>query len=331
MPVPTPAAPAVTESVPVAAPDVPKPTPLKTYSGDFSDRVKETHASTATVLAAEQDAGPVLVQSSAQESPRGTILYIIAGVILLIAGSIGAYIAYTRSGGTSAPIVSAPSVSAPIFVDDREQVSGTGPDLMRTIEQSVGRPLATGAVRLLSLENAATTGSVFSALRVPAPDILLRNVNAQGSMAGIVNVGGAQSPFFILSVISYSNTFSGMLSWEPLLPRDLGTLFPRYQVSAPAPTVFSTTTMATTTTATTTTTAPKTVAKTATSTPAAPVTVPVFYDDAVSNHDVRIYRDAAGQSILLYGYWNQTTLVIARDPAAFAEILQRLATSRTQQ
>ena len=58
--------------------------------------------------------------------------------------------------------------------------------------------------------------------------------------------------------------------------------------------------------------------------------VATFHDEVVSNHDVRIYRDAAGKSILLYGYWNQFTLVIARDPAAFTEILGRLATSRSQ-
>ena len=55
-----------------------------------------------------------------------------------------------------------------------------------------------------------------------------------------------------------------------------------------------------------------------------------FFDEVVANHDVRIYRDAEGRSILLYGYWNQTTLVIARDPSAFAEILGRLATSRRE-
>lgn len=62
----------------------------------------------------------------------------------------------------------------------------------------------------------------------------------------------------------------------------------------------------------------------------APVFVPTFHDEVVANHDVRLYRDALGQSIVLYGYWNQTTLVIARDPAAFTEIIARLANARTQ-
>jgi peptidoglycan hydrolase-like protein with peptidoglycan-binding domain len=69
----------------------------------------------------------------------------------------------------------------------------------------------------------------------------------------------------------------------------------------------------------------------ATTTPPAPLVTIGFRDEVVANHDVRIYRDGEGRSVLLYGYWNQTTLVIARNPPSFTEILQRLATSRMEQ
>ena len=124
-------------------------------------------------------------------------------------------------------------------------------------------------------------------------------------MTGVVNVNGKQSPFFILSVTAYSETFAGMLAWERSMLRDVGKLYPPY---------------------------PSPVSNTpATSTaPVVPESLLAFHDEAVSNHDVRVYRDAVGRSLLLYGYWNQSTLVIARDPAAFTEIAERLATSRTQ-
>lgn len=337
----------VPELVPLAAPKAPrhepfvadpvpkkpypepaKAMPIKTYADDFSQRMKETHASQATVLAAEQDSATGAPQASPQKAPGGNLLYILAGSVLFIAGGVGAYFVYTRYLVTIQPIILAPSISAPIFVDQREQVSNTGKDLFKVITQSVDRPLASGAVRILYVAPATTTTeSVFSALRPPAPGILLRNVKASGSMAGIVNVGGAQTPFFILSVVSYGDTFSGMLQWEPLMQRDLGPLFPLY----PAP--IQTVSLATSTAATST---QKTKAKSvATSTPSivpnlSPILKLAFSDEVIANHDVRVYRDAAGRSILLYGYWNQTTLVIARDLAAFAEILQRLATSRTE-
>lgn len=291
-------------------------TPIETYSGDFAERIKETQASTATILAAEQDAGPkpetsVTTEEEPKKIPLSSILYTIAGVALLIIGITGSYIAYTRYLTAVTPITVAPSVRAPIFVDEREVVSGTGTALLRAIEQSSTRLLTAGTVRLLHFDPATTTvKSVFSELRIPAPGVLSRNINKENSMAGIVNpapssavgTGGKQSPFFILSVASYGDTFAGMLSWELTMPRDLVALFPAYSTNVGTST-------------------------SATSTPK--VSAPVaFRDEVVANHDVRVYRDAVGRSVLLYGYWNQTTLIIARDPEAFIEITRRISTSR---
>jgi len=309
-----------------------KPSPIKTYSGDFSDRMKDTNASMATVLASEQDAAPLPRSAEVKSFSRSNFIYISAGVILFIVSGFGAYFAYTRYTATLEPIISAPIISAPIFVDDREEVSGTGPVLLQTIKQSVNRPLASGAVRFIYATNATSTdNSIFSALQIPAPNVLLRNINAPLSMAGVVNVNGNQSPFFILSVESYGETFSGMLSWESVMLRDLAELFPRYTLPVSNEPVVATSTLATTTSpladsglrsASTT--------KTTIAASSAPVIVPGFHDEVVSNHDVRIYRDAENRSIVLYGYWDQITLVIARDPAAFAEILRRIASTRAQ-
>ncbi|HVB20309.1 MAG TPA: hypothetical protein VNF51_03490 [Candidatus Paceibacterota bacterium] len=297
----------VKESVPPEEPQL-NATPLETYAGDFSDRMKETHASAVTVLAAEQDSAKIESQISPKEPPHNHILYGIVGTMLLIIGVASVYGAHMYYAQTTAPVALPPSISAPIFVDDREGIWGSGDVLMQMIKNSVATPIATGSVRLLYM--ASSTNSVFSNLSLPAPDILLRNIQTSGSMAGVVDVGGVQSPFFILSVTSYSDTFSGMLSWEPMMRRDLITIFPPYPVST-----------ATTTATTTTTIAPA---------PAFPAPLTAFTDDTVANHDVRVYRDSEGRSIILYGYWNPTTLVIARDPASFTEIIQRLATSRTQ-
>lgn len=291
---------------PIKAPET--PVPLETYAGDFSDKVKETHASTATVLAAEQDAAQKAPEPM-PESVRANILYLSLGAVLIIASSVGVYLAYARYQTSIAPIILEPTVFTPIFVDEREQISGSGILLQKAIEQSVNQTLADDAVRLLYTTEATTTeNNIFLALAPPAPNILLRNINSSSSMAGIINTSGTPSPFFILSVTSYGETFSGMLSWEKQMPRDLGAFFPAFR----EPTLSVSTT---------------TVTSVATST--VPMFIPGFRDEVVSDHDTRIYRDGKGRSILLYGYWNQTTLVIARDPASFTEILRRLAISRT--
>lgn len=302
-PVPEPS-PAPPSPVPAPIP-VPIQNPVKSYSSDFIQKVKETHASTATVLAAEQDASPPTKFNAPEKSSKSNIVYIIAGVLLLILGIVGSYITYSRYLENAEPVILAPEISAPIFVDKKEKISGTSPkDLLLAIKQSLTRSLAPNTVRFLYTDSATTTDkSVFGALQLPAPSALLRNINASRSMAGIVSAGGSQNLFFILSVASYGDTFSGMLSWEPTMVRDLSDLFPSY-----LQTLVGTTTIATST----------------------PVSIPAFRDEVVNNHDTRVYRDSEERSILLYGYWNQTTLVIARDPAAFIEIIGRLATTRTQ-
>ncbi|MFZ1075543.1 MAG: hypothetical protein WAN50_04190 [Minisyncoccia bacterium] len=326
IPPPTKPAPQPVEIFPPSSPPpparkAPAENPIETYSSDFSNRLKETHASTASILAAEQDAGPLPTEPNApQRAPMNiaNILYIAAGVLFLVLGGIGAYVAYTHFTAENAPVAPIGVAAAPIFVDERVSVSGEGTALSRAIEDSVQSPLAAGAVRLLYLATTTGTGTdnVFAALQPSAPDELVRNINADGSMAGIVNAGGIQSPFFILSVSSYSVTFGGMLAWEPMMATDLAALFPPFAPAAntaPAP-------VATTTSKTT---------KNATTTIAIAAKRGGFDDESVNNHDVRVYRDEAGRIVLLYGYWNQTTLVIARDPAAFSEIIGRLANSHT--
>ena len=306
---------------------LPEPSsPLHTYGSDFSDRVERTRASATSMLAAEQDArrerpAPV---SPAPRKRGGLKIFI--GAALVLVGIVGVYVAYTRYIATTGPINIAPTVSAPIFVDEREVVSGTGSALMIAFSQAVGRPLPSGHMRLVYDPNATTSASsVFNRLSLPAPGFLLRNIDAAGSMAGVVNLSGNQSPFFILAVTSYGDTFAGMLSWETSMLRDVSVLYPPYPL-----------TLATTSSAL--------AATNSTSSPQAKnilapalvraVTPPPrdqgFIDQVIANHDARIYRDGIGRSVIVYGYWNQTTLVIARDEAAFTAILGRLATSRSR-
>ena len=266
---------------------------LQTYASDFHDRMRDTHAATATVLAAEQDAGR---SSHAAEAPKKGALPIFAGIILLVLGGIGLYYAYSWYIARQAPVFIAAPALAPIFVNERQEVAGSGAELLYALTQALDRPLAAGAVRHLYMTGSST--NVFLALQLPAPDILLRNIREEPSMAGVVSVDAIQSPFFILPAASYSDTFAGMLSWERNMPRDLATLYPPYPITA--------------------------------STTIATSPSPGFADEVIGNHDARVYRDASGRALITYGYWNQSTLVIARDTAAFAEIVSRLATSRTQ-
>jgi hypothetical protein len=253
--------------------------------------MRVTGATTATLLAAEQDAAPVPApEPPAPPAPSiwDRLLPFVAGALLfIVAGAAIGYVLGLQKFSYNASVANAPVL--PITVDERTDVSGTGAALAASIEQAVQSPIPGDSIELLSPPSATTT--VFEALNLRAPDVLLRNIHAQKSMAGVVSVNGEQSPFFLLSVDSYSATFSGMLLWEPGMPAAFKTLFP--------------------------------------SSPASPTATTTFSDEVVANHDTRIYRDADGKTALLYGYWDQSTLIIARDEAAFTAVLGRLAATKT--
>ncbi|PIR83020.1 hypothetical protein COU19_02535 [Candidatus Kaiserbacteria bacterium CG10_big_fil_rev_8_21_14_0_10_56_12] len=296
--------------------------PLHTYADDFSQKVKEEQASPATVLAAEQDAAARGGATVEAVSPAWNWFAIGGGVVLLVLGGVGIYYGYTTYQAQHKPVVLAPVISARIFAESEELVGGEGPTMLTAMQQSLERPLTPGTIRHLASPSATTTRkSIFVALDLPAPNILVRNVQGAGSMAGVIATEGTQSLFFILSVSSYSDTFAGMLQWEPRMQKDMETLFPPYP-QAPAGYVSASATST------------EKVANTASSTPAhntAPtVYVPTFRDEVAADHDVRVLKDAEGRSLIIYGYWNNDTLIIARTGAAFTEIVDRLARVRTQ-
>ena len=115
-------------------------------------------------------------------------------------------------------------------------------------------------------------------------------------MVGVINVGGTQSPFFILSLTSYNETFAGMLAWEASMNGDLAPVF------TPVP-------------------------STMTSASGLPVER-TFQDLVMRNYDVRALKDDAGNIELYYSFPSQKILIIAESPYSFSEILSRLQAGR---
>lgn len=304
-----------------------KPPPLQTYASDFSDRIQKTGASAATILAAEQDSLPPPPHIPPPESSRISLSYIVVGAGLVAASAVGIFVVYLRLTA-SQPVTPIAAVPAPILVDEREELVGEGAELLRSVVSSAARPITNGTVRLLYTASSTDAIPVFAALPLAAPDGLLRNVSAQGSMAGVINSGGNQSPFFILSISTYGSAFIALLSWEPLMPEYVSELFPSFTTLVPSmePPTASSTAATTTALSSATTTETEPAATATTSVPT--LSNGAFFDATVANHDVRVYRDSEGRDVFLYGFWNQSTLIIARDSAAFAEIVGRLATAR---
>ncbi len=318
----------IEEAVP-ARPLAPSgPDVMHTYSSDFSDRIDTKDASTFSVLAAEQDSETktAAVLSSPKKSPAKAIVAVATGILLLALAGGGVFATYQFVMTMRDTPIASLTVPSIVFADEYRELSGTGNALMSAFASTANGTLVPGNVLVTYiltdasgedgtiLRSPAGGAAFIRALQVPAPDILLRNI-AGMSTTGVINAGGNTTPFFALRVDSYERTYAGILTWEPLMHRDLGLLYPLYRIeSAPTEeTVATSTTGATTTTA-----IPVLAAEAAARTR--------FEDAIVANHDVRILRDTEGRSLILYGYANKRTLLVVRDEAAFEALLARLKT-----
>jgi len=293
------------------------PPRVHTYKSDFSEHATESGASRISMVAAQADAvrAPVVLT---QKKRTNTVAFI-AGGMLVIAGLGAVYAAYRFAVGEP-PIPVETYVPSLIFADERVRLEGSAEDLRTQLASGAGLSLSEGDVAVAYLSFSTTTkeqGTIeivasgkelIEALALPAPAVLLRAIEPQ-SMAGLAHVGDATHPFFILRVDSYERSFAGMLEWEPTMERDLSLFYPPHPVLVvePPPTI-STTTEASTT----------------------PVVAPPpfrlsFVDEVIGNRDVRVLKDADGRVVMLYGYRDKETLLLARSPEAFLELLERLS------
>ena len=306
--------PAVSKVVPPA-----RPAPLHTYTSDFAEHAKQQGATPLSVLAAEQDAQRSGAPEALTVKKKSAWLPIVAGALLILAGAASVYFAYyfiTHRPGV--PIET--FVPSLIFADEHVHIEGVGNELQERLADLSSLELREGGVAIAYLTYASTTpegkaieepaagGALVRALGLAAPDILLRNTEP-ASTVGVVRALGETRPFLILRVASFERTFAGMLVWEKTMEEDLKLFYPPYET--PAPVQVATTTLATTT-------------------PQSPPPPKEFTDYTIANHDVRILKDAAGKTILLYGYRDKETLIIARNEAAFEELVTRLSATRAQ-
>lgn len=329
-PVAAPPPPSTLPSAPVVRAD--ESSGLHTYSSDFSGRIDSKGASTFSVLAAQADAGaPATSSVSSGGGARKSFVYIAMGFFLIAcAGGIsyGAYRFVTSRGAV--PLQQ--TASSLIFADERVEVTGEGALLQQSLLSAMEAALPQGGVRVFFLTVASSTplgetrqevpgGVLVGSLQLNAPSILIRNIG-ENSAVGVVAAGAEQRLFLILDVLSYERTFAGMLAWEPTILSNLSAFYPEYPAPPPpAPTIATTTRVV----------KGKTVISTTTiEAPAIPYSPPQFIDEIAANHNVRALKDGYGNTLLLYGYKDKETLIIARNEAAFARIIERLTATKTQ-
>ena len=328
-----------TRTLPDLAAQKPVPdagSPIHTYTSDFADQIDSRSANTFSVLAAEKDA-PIR-KSAPRNKKKSPILPIVLAIMLLLAGAGGIFFAFTFMQKT-APIAIISAPVTPIPFDSKISLDTSSGSLLSSLSEVAARPLPLNSVLYIYTNQVSTTtqgteDNTVAQLNLPAPAIFLRNIDPS-SMVGAVNTNGQTHAFFIFKVTSYERTFAGMLEWEPTLQKSLSILYPTYPNSQKQSTQ-QVLTSSTTTLSASTTTGTGTQQKTVSTTTSTSLFVPTinpsslqpqFVDEVVSNRSVRALKDISGRTIVLYGYADKATLILARDEDAFTFILSRLSVS----
>ncbi|HVX90128.1 MAG TPA: hypothetical protein VHC20_00505 [Candidatus Paceibacterota bacterium] len=279
------------------------PERLRTFSGDVRSETRNGRESAFSILAAQADAPRAVTQTTTvQTRSNHGLAYALAATVLLVGGSLVLYFTYNYFVARSPVEVIATAPTGTITGDTSTTISGNGSQLMSALSGVAANGVPQGDVALVYLTVGTSTeggGALVNALQLPAPSILLRNIS-DASSVGVIHAGDETRVFFILAATSYERTFAGMLSWEPTIGQDLAQLYPSYAITQDP---------------------------NASTTPAVPLP-PRFVDETVANHDVRALKDSQNRTVLLYGFRDQNTLIIARDETAFTTLLARLSASQ---
>jgi hypothetical protein len=279
--------------------------PLRTFKTDMAKAVQEHGLSMAKIAIAEQRRQKEVIPAA--DKPHSSHWFLIfLFILILIGGGIAAGWYWLKwdiarfvpagwlpiTSTTTPSTIPAAPVATPIFSTEQSQAISldTNPSSTELVRQ------ITAAINNAATPNSFTNiyfhrgGEVlgFSALRqalaLTWPDHFARILNEQ-FMLGNFSLANGDHRFLILKPKFFEQAFNGMLNWEGTMPESL---VPLLGAATPR------------------------AAREAS-----------FTDRIFRNKDVRLLKNTAGETILLYSFLDPDTIVITKDEETFVELFKR--------
>lgn len=150
----------------------------------------------------------------------------------------------------------------------------------------------------------ATTEELLTFIGTGAPGSLIRSFE-QEFMLGFL-AQESQEPFMLIRLESFENAFAGMLDWEATMNKDIGGFF-----------------------------SPRTLAIESGESEGGGVALvnfdadASFSDETYRNKDARVLKNNRGETVLLYSFLDQKTLLIASNEGVLRAIMDRLISNST--
>jgi len=266
-----------------------KSSPLKqirTFQGDVAEALQRQNESLVSIQ--QQEASRRSILATPLETGVGKKkFYLLLGTMLLLAlGATSVWYTYFEyKNETAVPVLETPK-NRFFSVDNEEKVSVASSsrlDFLTTISSSQTN-VGENETRHFVLN--ITTAEFFKILDTRAPGSLLRALD-QHFMLGAFG----KSTFLVIKLISFENTFAGMLTWERDMARDIGPLFTTASLLRDT------------------------------------VSPPVFIDITDRNKDVRLL-EVGGENVLMYSFFDNNMLIITDNIDTLRILVERLTRAK---
>jgi hypothetical protein len=210
---------------------------VRTYLSDMADTVRENDISVIKVALAEQNKHEREdLFRKAEGTPVTRTIWIIGGIILVLASIIGTYYVIQKKEKENLP-VSVIKEESIITYDENSTIEINNTDyLVDKLKNQVKQLSISGSINGINsininqkIDNVSTKLGVidiFSRLNLTASASLVRSLSDL-YMVGTYTKNGAIGPklFFIFRSNEYDYTYAGMLEWENFLSSDMFYLF----------------------------------------------------------------------------------------------------------
>ncbi len=267
--------------------------PVRTFSSDLADAVREQGGSVVRIAIAEEEKQRKEFQETSIKSKKNMVFTILG--FILIAGAIGGIVwgySYKKSASV-APVVVDVKPSSIISAENSQTIDATGmeaKDIVAAVNAIVLAPnIQSGTIKNIVVNQGAVrinTSQFIPAIGgAHAPADFLRSLD--DSMLGVYLYNKANL-FVVLHGTAHDFLLSGILAWEPYLLQELAPLFAVDVTGANAPALNA-----------------------------------KWNDAVIENRDARAVIGADKKPLLFYSFLDPNTIIIATDAKTLTAVVQR--------
>lgn len=320
---------------------------VKTYQDAIKEALKTQDMSASGMLMAEQKKRDDFQKESETHSisnPKNKILMVLAIVLIVSAISIAAFAIIKANQRT--PQETGFVMKSKYFLSEK-MVEVSSSQLARNtlarIQQAATEPIENGEVMQLvvtkevkadptsaldiRVKTSYTTEDFLSMISARTPEILRGSLDPE-FMLGVYK-STKNETFVLLRSNNYEKAFSGMLTWESSLGKDMENIFPKEIARAKIvreeeiipDTVISTSTATSTETVLNGTSTPQVIQKTLDNSR-------TWHDRVIKNTDTRALLDESGKVVFFYSIIDNEYIFFGADEATFAEVMRRVRSAK---